>query len=379
MSQESLPHIIPFSRPNIGELEKKYALEAIRSNFLQNGGSFVIDVESVLSQLHSGATAILTTSCSDALEMACHLLNLKNGDEVVVPSYTFSSTANAVIAAGGTPVFADISMEGFTMGLSEIKPALTPRTKAIIAVNYAGNGDSLPELASFCQKNKLILIEDNAHGLGGMLENKTIGTFGDISTLSFHATKNLTCGEGGALILNNSDLIEQAYLLRDKGTNRRQFMLGQADKYTWHNFGSSYGLNDVSAAILKGQLERITEIQSARLQMWQSLRINLENWAERNNFTLPKSQKSYTSHIFWMLAPDLNTRNRIILHLKKSRVNSTFHYVPLHSSPMGLNFRNTGCLNSEELGARLLRLPLGSNYESNELDRIIQGVLTFGA
>jgi dTDP-4-amino-4,6-dideoxygalactose transaminase len=311
--------------------------------------------------------------------MACHLLNLKNGDEVIVPSYTFSSTANAVIAAGGTPVFADVSMEGFTMGLSEIKMAISPRTKAIIAVNYAGNGDSLAELASFCQKNQLILIEDNAHGLGGKLENKTVGTFGDISTLSFHATKNLTCGEGGALIVNNSDLIEQAYLLRDKGTNRRQFMLGQADKYTWHSFGSSYGLNDVSAAILKGQLERITEIQTARSQMWQSLRTGLDNWADINNFILARIQNSYTSHIFWMLAPDLNTRNKIILHLKSNGVNATFHYVPLHSSPMGLNFRNTGCLNSEEIGARLLRLPLGSNYESDEVERIIQGVLTFSS
>ena len=369
---------IPFSRPDLSPLEYELVTKALDLNHLQGSGPFINQGESKLKELHGqNSDALLTSSCSDALEMTCHLIDLKPGDEVIVPSYTFSSTANAVIAGGGKIAFADISLKNFCMTATEAENVKSSRTRAIIAVNYAGCGEDLRDLREYSKRNNLVLIEDNAHGISGTNKDGNLGTFGSMSTLSFHATKNITSGEGGALIINDDRFKDDAYILRDKGTNRKQFMSGQADKYTWHGFGSSYGMSDLSAALLVAQLERLDEIQSSRSKVWLEYQSRLRDWAQINGFQIPKIEQQYTSHIFWMLAPNKLNRDGFLNHLRSHAVHGTFHYVPLHSSPMGKKIGSFECPNSEFLGETLVRLPLSSNLNSSEIDRVIEAVLAF--
>lgn len=378
--------VIPFSSPDISDLEISYSLKALSNNHLQNGGEFNERAEKLIKALHPGSLEVITTtSCTAALEMACHLVKIhnierngkENRNEVILPSFTFSSTANAVLAAGCKPVFTDISEVDFCISLEDVKKASNQNTLAVIVVNYQGSGRSLLEIRKFCDENNIFLIEDNAHAVGANLNFPNLGTVGHLAALSFHATKNITCGEGGALLINDEIFIERAFIIRDKGTNRRQFFKGIVDKYTWQSFGSSYGLSDLNAAVLTAQLERFEYINQNRALVWKEYAIELKNWAVTNNFRIPILSDINSSHIFWMIAPDDSNREKLLAHCWLNGVKSTSHYIPLHSSPMGRNFSKDDFDYTEKIARRMIRLPLGSNLKQHQISKVVNVVKEF--
>lgn len=382
-------NLIPFSKPDISTLEIDYVSDALKNGPVQNGGSYTKAVEEILLDLHPTSKAIIaTTSGTSALEMAARLARsgkLGMDLEIIVPSFAFSSCANAVYAAGCIPVYADIDLNTLSISLEEVQKVVTKKTIAIMVINYSGVGRDLMELRVFCDLNGLLLIEDNAHGLGAKVEviekgvrmTKTLGTIGHLSATSFHATKNIIAGEGGALVINNEELIDQAFTLKDKGTNRRKFLLGQTDKYTWVSFGSSYGLSDVNSAVLKAQLERMSIIQQKRRELWFHYYRELMDWANELNFRFLNSELSHNSHIFWILTDSRNSRDEFLKHSKLMDVLSTFHYVPLHSSPFGAQFLRRELPNTDIVGSNLVRLPMASNFTTSEISQIIEAASSF--
>lgn len=271
--------MIPFNRASFDGNEFAYLSEAVREGHVSGGGRFTHQAEEILSTMHGGARVLLTTSCTHALEMSALLLDLQPGDEVIVPSFTFTSTASAFMLFGGRPVFVDVDPITLNMTTDAAEAAITPQTRAICIVHYAGVGADPSGFRALADQHGLVLIEDNAHGLGGSFEEVPLGTFGELSTLSFHETKNITCGEGGALVINNPIFEERAEILRDKGTNRSKFFRGQVDKYTWVDVGSSWTPSDLLAALLVGQLERFESIQQRRHEIWERYHKGLSSWA----------------------------------------------------------------------------------------------------
>jgi dTDP-4-amino-4,6-dideoxygalactose transaminase len=313
--------------------------------------------------------------------MAARLLEAEPGDEVIVPAYAFVSTAAAFVLAGLTPVFVDVDPVTLGLDAEAVKASITPRTRAVCAIHYAGVGAHPDDLTRLCEQHGLTLIEDNAHGLGGRWSGTALGTFGEVSTLSFHETKNITCGEGGALVINQPELLERAEILREKGTDRARFFRGQVDKYTWVDVGSSWVLSDLLAAILDGQLERFGEIQIKRHSVWSRYAADLSPWATEHGVRLPEipSEAEHTAHLFHMRFSDLETRSKFIAHMAAAGVSAVFHYQPLHLSDVGRRYGGFEGQHpvTEDAGDTLVRLPLFEGLTSEDVDRVVEAATSF--
>jgi dTDP-4-amino-4,6-dideoxygalactose transaminase len=313
--------------------------------------------------------------------MAALLLDIRPGDEVIVPSFTFVSTVNAFVLRGAQPVFADIREDTLNLDERQIEDLITPRTKAIVPVHYAGVGCAMEIILEAAGQHGIAVVEDNAHGLFTRYRGRYLGTFGCLATQSFHETKNVICGEGGALVINDSRYVERAEILREKGTNRSRFYRGQVDKYTWVDIGSSYLPSDILAAFLYAQFERYEWIQSRRCLIWNRYRQGLQDWAAQRGVQLPCVPPSceHSYHMFYLVMPSLAERQGLIEHLKRRGILSVFHYLPLHLSSMGLRFggKPGQCPVTERISDRLLRLPFYNDFTADEQEEVIETIRTF--
>ena len=373
--------MIDFNKVALLGNELKYIQKAYENNHLSGDGEFTKKCHTYLEENLGANKALLTTSCTHALEMAALLLKLKPGDEVIAPSFTFVSTINAFLLHGAKPVIVDIRPDTLNLDENLVESYITERTKAIIPVHYAGIACEMDKLQVIANKHNLHIIEDNAHGLFSKYKGKYTGTFGTFATQSFHETKNFSCGEGGALLINNPDYIERAEIIREKGTNRSRFFRGMIDKYTWVDLGSSYIPSDILAAVLYAQFEKRDLIQQRRKIIWEQYNQYLASWATENGFRLPvipeECEQSY--HMFYMLAPDLETRTRFIQTLREKDIYSVFHYLPLHISGMGkeLGGKPGDCPVTEKVSDQLVRLPLNNSMGLDDVEQVIDTILEF--
>jgi dTDP-4-amino-4,6-dideoxygalactose transaminase len=372
---------IPFNRPSFVGKEELYIAEALRRGHVSGDGYFTEKCHSYLEELLGVAKALLTTSCTHALEMSALLLELSPGDEVILPSFTFVSTANAFVLRGATPRFADIRRDTLNLDESQLERMISSRTKAIVVVHYAGVGCEMDEILEIAKRNGLAVIEDNAHGLFGAYKGKPLGTFGCLAAQSFHETKNIMCGEGGALLINEGQYTDRAEVIREKGTNRKRFFRGQVDKYTWVDIGSSYLPSDMLAAVLWGQLEAHPQIQSQRKLIWERYAGGLRDWADRYEVGLPyvPDHCSQPYHMFYLIMPSLEDRQGLIDYLKRLGILSVFHYQSLHLSEMGRKFggKEGDCPVTETISERLVRLPFFYGLAETDQARVIEGVSSF--
>ena len=372
---------IPFNCVSTVGTEMQYIQRAFANLHICGDGLFTKRCHTLLETEVGTLKALLTTSCTHALEMAALLLNIKPGDEVIVPSFTFVSTVNAFVLRGAKPVFIDIRPDTLNLEENSLEALISPATKAILCVHYAGVGCEMDTILRVASRHVIPVIEDNAHGLFGRYRGKPLGSFGCLATQSFHETKNFSCGEGGAILINDPELIDRAEILREKGTNRSRFFRGQVDKYTWVDLGSSYLPSDILAAILFAQLEVRETIQAKRQLLWNRYFEGLMNWSSENDVILPTipAHCEQTYHIFYLLFPTLELRQAMIQHLKQRNILSVFHYVPLHLSQMGLRFGGWPgqCPVTEEVSNRLLRLPLYSGLSDADQDRILEAIYEF--
>jgi dTDP-4-amino-4,6-dideoxygalactose transaminase len=372
---------IPFNRPALLGREMQYIAQAILNGHAAGDGPFTRRCQQLLEEVVGVQKALLTTSCTHALEMSALLLDIQPGDEVIVPSYTFVTTANAFALRGARLVFADIQPDTLNIDPSSIADLMTPRTKAVVVVHYAGVGCDMDSIVPLVRGRGVALVEDNAHGLFGKYRGQLLGTFGCLATQSFHETKNITCGEGGALLINDPALNEAAEVIREKGTNRSRFFRGQVDKYTWVGLGSSYVMSDLLAAFLFAQLEAREQIMAARRNAWNRYRDALEDWAAdvgaRLPFVPPECEQTY--HMFYLLMPSLAARQEFIAHLRGRGILSVFHYQSLHLSPAGREFggRDGQCPVTESVSDRLVRLPLFNDLSESDQARVIDAVREF--
>jgi len=372
---------IPFNRPGQVGNEIRYIQTALESAHISGDGTFSRLCHEFLEREIEVPKALLTTSCTDALEMSAMLLNLKPGDEVIVPAFTFVSCVNAIALRGARPVFADVRPDTLNIDETAIEKLITSSTRAIMVVHYAGVGCEMDTISQLAAAHGLAVIEDNAHGLFGTFRGRQLGTFGSLATLSFHETKNFTCGEGGALLINDQALIEPAEIVREKGTNRSQFFRGQVDKYTWCGLGSSHLPSDILAAYLLAQLQARSEIQAKRQSVWENYSTALDAWAQRSEVRLPFVPAHCTQpyHMFYMLMPSLDLRQKFIGALRDQGIQAVFHYQPLHISPMGRRFggRVGDCPITEEISDRLVRLPFYNDLTETDQTRVVDAVTAF--
>jgi len=372
---------IPFNRPSFQGDEHAYIEEAIASGHLSGDGHFTQKCHRLLEKVLGVPRAMLTTSCTHALEMAALLLDVKKGDEVIVPSFTFVTTVNAFVLRGATPVFVDIRPDTLNLDERLLERLITERTRAVVPVHYAGVGCEMSAIMRICGERAVPVVEDNAHGLFGRYRGRYLGTFGALATQSFHETKNFMCGEGGALLINDERLVERAEVIREKGTNRSRFFRGLVDKYTWVDLGSSYLPSELLAAVLYAQLEAREHIQRGRESIWQRYRDQLAEWASDQDVVLPtipaSCEQSY--HMFYLLMPSLHSRQALIQHLRERDIQAVFHYLPLHLSPMGERFggRAGDCPVTEDVSDRLLRLPFYNTLTEADQARVVQAVREF--
>lgn len=370
-----------FNRPSITGKEMDYVTQAIANGHISGDGGFTKRCHRLLEELLEVKRALLTTSCTHALEMAALLLDIQPGDEVILPSFTFVSTVNSFVLRGARPVFADISANSLNLDVDKLPRLITKKTKAIIAVHYGGIGCEMDSLIRLANHHNADIIEDNAHGLFGRYKGKLLGTFGRLSTQSFHETKNFSCGEGGALLINRQEDVERAEIIREKGTNRSLFFRGQVDKYTWVDVGSSYLPSDMLAAFLLAQLEERERIQAKRKTIWNTYYECLKDWANQHGVRLPfvpeYCEQSY--HLFYLLLPSLKIRQALIEYLANNGILAVFHYLPLHISPMGRKFggREGDCPVAEDISDRLLRLPFYFGLSEEEQSEVIEAIRKF--
>jgi dTDP-4-amino-4,6-dideoxygalactose transaminase len=369
---------IPFNRPHLTGREHEYMAEAVSNGHISGDGKFTRLCSQLLEKQLGVSRALLTTSCTHALEMAAILLNIKPGDEVIVPSFTFVSTVNAFALRGAQPVFCDIRPDTLNMDENLLPNLITPRTRAIVPVHYGGVGCEMDRIMEIAEQRQLAVVEDNAHGLYGRYRGRLLGTFGAMATQSFHETKNIQCGEGGALLINAPEFVERAEIIREKGTNRSSFFRGQVDKYTWVDIGSSYLPSDLLAAFLLAQLENAENVQQKRRRIWDLYNCGLAEWAAATGAGLPfvPAHCDQAYHLFYLLMPSLETRQRLMDGLKGMGILSVFHYLPLHSSPMGLVFggKPADCPVTESVSDRLLRLPFYCDLSEKDQLRIIAAI-----
>jgi len=372
---------IPFNRPFATGDELEYVRAAITAPKFSGDGPFTAECHRLLQQSLGIQKALLTTPCTHALEMAALLLNIGPEDEVIVPAFTFPSAINAFVLRGSRPVFVDVRVDTLNIDEVQIEQHITERTKAIFLVHYAGVGCELDTIMPFARRHKIAVVEDNAHGLYGKYRGQYLGTFGELATLSFHETKNFSCGEGGALLINDAQFNERAEILREKGTDRSRFFRGEVDKYTWVDVGSSYLPSDLLAAFLRAQLEHRDQIQSKRREIWEAYSRGLASWVEANSVRLPvvPSECEQSYHMFYVIMPSFESRQALISHLAGSGILAVFHYLPLHLSPMGLRLggRKGACPITEDLSDRLLRFPFFAGMSSSEQSQVIDAVRAF--
>ena len=361
--------------------EFEYMRQAIENHHVSGDGPFTRKCHEFLEQEIGVRKSLLTTSCTHALEMSAILLDIQPGDEVIFPDFTFVSTVNAFVLRGAKPIFLDIRPDTLNVDDSRLEAALTPRTKAIVPVHYAGVGCEMDTIMQIANRHNIPVVEDNAHGLFGKYKGKYLGTFGDMATQSFHETKNFTCGEGGALLVNEASLVERAEIIREKGTNRSRFFRGQVDKYTWVDIGSSYLPSDILAAFLYAQFEQREKIQEHRRNIWNLYYSGLKEWAEEHDVRLPyvpgHCEQAY--HMFYLLLPNLDLRQKFIGYLRERGIYSVFHYLPLHLSDMGKKIGGgEGNLPvTENISDRLVRLPFHNGLTSDEQEQVIDVLQTF--
>jgi dTDP-4-amino-4,6-dideoxygalactose transaminase len=373
---------VPFNRIRLLGRELEYARVAMTGGPLSGDGPFTRRATALLTELIGAPAALLTTSCTHALDMTAILLDLRPGDEVIMPSFTFCSTATAYALRGATPVFVDCRPDTLNIDERLIERAITPRTRAIVVVHYAGVGCEMAVISGLADQYGLAVIEDNAHGLGGTYRGRPLGSIGTMATQSFHETKNVQCGEGGALVFNDLRHLERAEIIREKGTNRGQFFRGMVDKYRWLDIGSSYLPSDLLAAVLTAQLERFAETQQDRQHVWRTYHCELADWAVREGVSQPTvpDDRVHPAHLYYLLMPDLASRQRLIRHLAGWGVHATFHYQPLHSAPAGRRYGRTapgGCPVTEDIADRLVRLPMFPAMTPEELTRVVASVQSF--
>lgn len=358
---------IPFNKPYMTGKELFYIAKANFNNMLAGDGPFTKRCHEWLEEKTGTKRALLTHSCTAALEMAAILADIQPGDEVILPSFTFVSTANAFVLRGGVPVFVDIRPDTLNMDETKIRAAITSRTRAIVPVHYMGVGCEMDVIMDIALSHKLLVIEDAAQGIMSTYDGLALGTVGHMGAYSFHETKNIICGEGGALLINDDSLAERAEIIREKGTNRTQFFCGQVDKYTWVDIGSSYLPGELIAAFLWAQMEEAESITARRLGVWKQYHEALEPLEKVGKLRRPSIPLNcqHNGHMYYILLNSLEIRTRVINELKKLGINTVFHYVPLHSSPGGQKFARTSGLmkNTEALSDRLLRLPLWLGVE----------------
>jgi dTDP-4-amino-4,6-dideoxygalactose transaminase len=362
----------------VTDREFLYVREAIENGHLSGSGPFTERCNRWLEEHIGSEQALLTHSCTAALEMAAMLLNIGPGDEVVMPSFTFVSTANAVVLRGGTPVFADVRPDTLNVDESKIEAAMTSETRAIFAVHYAGVGCAMNELLAIAAEARVPLVEDAAQGILASYDGRPLGSFGSLAALSFHETKNVHSGEGGALLINDAGLAERGEILLDKGTNRRRFFRGQVDKYSWVDIGSSFAPSEINAAFLWAQLEDAEAITERRLAIWDAYHEAFAELEDRDIARRPVIPRAsaHNAHMYYLLLPDLETRSQFIDDLRQAGIYAVFHYVPLHSSDAGRRFgRTAGNLAvTEEMSERLVRLPLWPGMTDEDVQRVIDAV-----
>ncbi len=374
---------IPFNRPfSIGK-ELEYIRQAMDNMHISGDGPFTRKCHDLLEQILGVPKVLLTTSCTDALEMAALLLEVGPGDEVIASSFAFVTTLNAFVMRGARPIFIDIRYDTLNLDEGQLERLITPRTKAVVPIHYAGVGCEMDAISEIAGRHDVAVVEDNAHGLFGKYKGKHLGTFGCLATLSFHETKNFSCGEGGALLINDPRYIERAEIIREKGTNRSRFFRGEVDKYTWVDIGSSYLPSDMLAAFLYAQLEARERIQAMRERVWKYYRENLEDWARDHDVGLPFSpdhcEQPY--HMFYLIMPSPEQRKSLIARLKARGILSVFHYLPLHLSEMGRRFggKQGDCPVTEDVSERLVRLPFYNGMTEAEQARVVAAIHETGA
>jgi dTDP-4-amino-4,6-dideoxygalactose transaminase len=365
---------ILFSRPFHSPAEIQNVAAVLATDHVHGDGPFTASASARLKKMTGAAHALLTTSGTHALEMAVRLVGVQPGDEVILPSFTFSSGATAIVAAGATPVFVDMDRATGNIAVDQIEAAITERTRAIEVMHYGGVPVDMSAVLSLAAAHDLRVIEDNAHGLAVTTPVGVLGTMGDVGIQSFHDTKNVHCGEGGAVLFGSDALTEPAEVMREKGTNRSTFLRGQVDKYTWVGWGSSYLPSELNAAVLDAQLASFDTIQSARFGVWNAYREQLGDWAASNGVTLMDPPGGlHAAHVFWLLLPTPDRRDEVLANMLAEGVNATFHYVPLHSSPAGQTYgRASGSMvNTDDFTARQLRLPLWAGMSEADISRVI--------
>ena len=372
---------IPFNRPYVTGAEFAYVQRAIEAMHLSGDGAFTRRAHQLLQTMTQSPASLLTTSCTHALEMMALLLDLEPGDEVIVPSFTFVSTANAFVLRGCRPVFSDIRADTLNLDESRLTSLFTPRTRAIVVVHYAGVGCEMDSILSLAAAHGIPVLEDNAHGLLGRYRGKALGSFGAMASQSFHETKNFSCGEGGALIINDEQYVPRAEIVREKGTNRSQFFRGEIDKYTWVDVGSSYLPSEVLAAFLVAQLEAAEQIQSKRRHLWERYAAGLTDWCRSVGAMMPcvPTHCEQPFHMFFVRMPSLEARTALTAALRTKNIQPAFHYVPLHTSEMGGRFGGTAgqCPVAEHAADCLLRLPFYTAMTSLDQERVIEAVRDF--
>ncbi len=369
---------ISFNSVTLTGNEVPYMQQSMTEGRISGDGIFTKKCHTLLEETIGTKKALLTTSCTHALEMIAMLLDIEPGDEVILPSFTFVSTVNAFVLRGAKPIFADIRPDTLNLDETQLESLITPRTRAIVVVHYAGIACDMDAINAIAQKHGITVIEDNAHGLFGAYKGQQLGTFGAFATQSFHETKNITCGEGGALLINDETMIERAEIIREKGTNRSRFFRGQVDKYTWVDIGSSYLPSDMLAAFLYAQLEQHEHIQAQRKRVWDTYHALLSEWAPAHNIKVPTvpnyADQSY--HLYYILLPSLEARTHMIDELKAQGIKAVFHYLPLNLSDMGreLGGYEGQCPVTEDVSDRLLRLPFYNTLSEADITRVVDAV-----
>lgn len=371
--------MIPFNKPHIIDKELSYIQDAISQGVLRGDGFYTKKCHEFLEHKLNCKKALLTHSCTAALEMAAILLDIQSGDEIIMPSFTFVSTANAFVLRGGIPVFVDIRPDTLNIDETLIEQAITDKTKAICVVHYAGVACEMDKILEIAKKHNLYVIEDAAQALGSFYKSKPLGTIGDLGCFSFHETKNIISGEGGALIINNKKFIERAEIIREKGTNRSKFFRGEVDKYTWVDIGSSFLPSDMVAAYLYSQLENMDKINLKRMEIWNEYNDFFSEY--RNQITCPFIPENciHNAHMYYLLFKSLEDRTAFISFMKEKDINPVFHYIPLHSSPAGKRFGRcaTPMNNTDNISDTLVRMPMYYNLSNKELQLIFKKVADF--
>jgi dTDP-4-amino-4,6-dideoxygalactose transaminase len=372
---ENIPLKIPYNRPTQVGKEIEYIQQAIENGHLSGNGPFTKGCQTWLEERTGCLKVLLTHSCTAALEMAAILADVQPGDEVIMPSFTFVSTANAFVLRGAVPVFVDIRPDTLNMDETRIAAAITPKTKVILPVHYSGVGCEMDSIMSLAAQHQLVVIEDAAQGIMAEYNGTPLGSIGHLAALSFHETKNVISGEGGALLINAEAYRDRAEIIWEKGTNRANFFRGQVDKYTWVDIGSSYLPSEIIAAFLYAQLEEIETISRKRLDIWNKYHAAFEAWETQGIIRRPviPAHCKHNAHLYYLLLPDINARTAFISKLRDAGIHAIFHYIPLHSSPAGLKYgRSSGDLAvTDRVSDRLVRLPLWINMTDSDINQVI--------